>query len=156
MAKTLDFEYLVADELAAAMRAAGLAGFELRQVHSSRDHTTPLPWWQIIALHQLPPWAAETAGYERENQCPLCGRDGHFHSNRRPLELVYYRSQVEPEGLPDIVATYEHFGNGGLREPFEKSHIPHPLLLIKPRVYELFTAHKVRGLEWVPVMLLNL
>jgi hypothetical protein len=55
--------------------------------------------------------------------------------------------------LPDVVHTYECFGNSVLRVPFKDSHFPQPLVLVKPKVFEAFEKSKVRSVEFIPIRL---
>jgi hypothetical protein len=60
---------------------------------------------------------------------------------------------VDVAALPDVVCTYERFGNSVLREPFNDSHLAQPLLVVKRSVFELFEKEGVRGAEFIPVNL---
>ena len=148
--QTYHWETVVDAHLAEALRSEELTGLELRQVRASTDGRL-LPWFQIITAHEMPPMAPETTGIERERQCPRCHRDGHFHSNRVPIEIRYHLDESTRETLPDVVHTYECFGNSVLKEPFAKSHLAQPLVLVKPRVMDSLRAQKVRRLRYDPV-----
>jgi hypothetical protein len=151
--QTMDYEFLVSPALAHALKEARIKGLELRQAVAHKDHV-PLPWYQIISSTELPRMSDLTRGVIRSEslpRCPTCGRDGHFDAAFEPQEIVYDRSSVDIDALPDAVHTHERFGSGCLREPFQKSHIPNPLLLVKPKVFEIFEKQNVRHVEFVPV-----
>ena len=152
--QTLDSDILVSPDLARALRDAGVTGLELREARSYKTGE-PLPWLQLISTTELPPMAPATKGFLREDPCPRCGRDGYFGSREVPLEPVYSRGQVAPDDLPDVVHTYEHFGNSGLRNPLENSHFAQPLLLVKPMVMEIFRQENVRGVHFDPVKIVE-
>jgi hypothetical protein len=145
--QTVDGERLVSENLAEMMRRE-LKGFDLRQAQGARTGR-PLPWFQIISNYELPPMGPTTQGLLIEGQCPNCLRDGHFGTANEPL-VIRYRD-LDPGALPDIVRTWEHFGNSIMREPFERSHFAYPMLIMKPRVYELFRREKVRGISAEPL-----
>jgi len=146
-------EKLVATPLAAALRAAHVTGLELRQVQSSRDHN-PLPWWQIILEYTMPKMSPATRGVIRGDPppCPHCQRDGHYETLREPQEIVYDRNDVVPDNIPDVVQSWEHFGQSWIdKEDFRRSRFAEPLVLVKPRVFDIFRRLKVRGARFDPV-----
>jgi hypothetical protein len=139
-------------KLAQALDSANISGLELRITQSNKA-PIDLPWAQLIGEKELPPMAPPSKGIEREGQCPQCGQDGYFHSPQ-PVEIEYSISQFTLDDLPDVVHTYEHFGNSVLREPFKDSHFAQPLLLVKPKVFKVLRQQKVRGLAFVPVSII--
>jgi len=156
--QTMNHEYLVSLEFAEVLKKAGITGLELRQARSYKEHK-PLPWMQIVSRKEMPPWRPSTIGFtksnlESEKPCPHCNRDGYFHTGKVPLEIAYSKSQVNPDRLPDVIHTYEHFTKSFLRVPFEESHLAQPLLLVKPKVYDVFQSQKVRRVEFVPVKII--
>jgi len=150
--QTLDHEYLVSADLEQSLRKSGISGLELRQVRSHKDQAL-LPWWQMIALTTMPRMAASTRGVIRGSPapCPRCSRDGFFMTVTEPEEIVYNASEVDIERLPDCVQTWECFGKSGVKEPFHLSHFARPLMLVKPKVYEILCSVEVRGIEYIPV-----
>jgi hypothetical protein len=144
--ETLDGEILVAEHIARAIQKEGISGVELRQAVSSTNGKM-LPWFQILPGSGLPAMDPSTEGVVRSDHCPKCACDGYFH---RPPVLIRYKA-LETVRLPDVLQTLEHFGNSVIKEPFEFSHFATPLLIVKPRVYQLFKREKVRGIRAVPV-----
>jgi hypothetical protein len=53
--------------------------------------------------------------------------------------------------LPDVAATWELFGNSGLRTPLQKSHFAQPLLLVRPRVMHILRSAGARHIAFDPV-----
>lgn len=147
--QTFQHEVLVSPALAQTLRETEVTGLTLDEVRAKSGAT--LPWVQLLSTTELPPMAPATEGILRERPCPNCGRDGHFDNAKEPLQIFYPASQVTPHSLPDVVHTYECFGLSRLREPFEQSRFANPLLLVKPKVYDVFKRQKVRGLEFHPV-----
>ncbi len=152
--QTYDHEKLVSLEVANALKSAGVSGIELRPSRSYKAHVD-LPWVQLLAHEQLPPMSPTSRGILRENPCPLCGRDGYFGSAHEPSEIEYSADQVAIDSLPDAVYTYEYFGKSRLEVPFTKSYFARPLLLVKPKVFEVLLQQKVRGVEFVPVSIIG-
>ena len=147
---TLDFDFLFGQRLKELLAAEDFRGLELRQARAAKSQNA-LPWFQLLPRATLPPMAAETKGIVRENPCPQCGRDGYFNDSEAPLEIVYRAEQIESDGLPDIVATYELFGYSALREVFTDSHFARPLVLIKPRVWAVLPRDAKKRLRFEPV-----
>jgi hypothetical protein len=160
MCQTLNGEYLLAEPVARELIAEKLSGADLVQIASRRGKA--LPWWQILPRHQMPPFLPETRGTTRgtppgeicsDTPCERCHRDGYFSNNREPIQLVYDGAALGGGPLPDVAHTYEHFGCSVLREPFSESQLAKPLLLIGPRVFDVFHRTKVRGLVFEPVVI---
>jgi hypothetical protein len=132
--QTLDNEVLLAPDLKSALH--GVTGVELRQAMSAVD-SHPLPWFQLIPLHELPPMAPTTIGIYQPDRsrlvapCPRCHRDAYF--TRKAHRIRY---ELDLEGVPDVSHTYEQFGRSVLVEPFAKSHFAQPLLIFRRQVYE--------------------
>lgn len=150
----IDHEKLVYLELAHALKDAEISGLELRPAQSYKDKID-LPWVQLLAHVQLPPMAPTSTGVLREDPCPLCGRDGYFASAHEPMEIEYSSNLASVDALPDVVSTYECFGNSRLREPITDSYFALPLMLVKPKVYNIFQQQKVHGLDFLPVKVLE-
>lgn len=152
--QTYDHEKLVSLEVANALKSAGVTGLELRPAKSYKA-PVELPWVQLLAHEQLPPMSPASKGILRENPCPLCGRDGYFGSAHEPMEIEYNADQVAIDSLPDVVHTYEYFGKSRLEVPFTNSYFARPLLLVKPKVFKVLRQQKVRGVEFVPVSIIE-
>jgi hypothetical protein len=144
-------EHLLGAEAASLLRACDFTGLELRQVVSSTNGE-PLPWYQIIAATELPPWSPRTRGVKTVRPCAVCHRDGRFHNEREGLfTLAYEFTEAEFASVPDVSHTFERFGWGGLVEPFRGSTIARASLIVRPEVYSFFSARRTRNLEFIPV-----
>lgn len=155
--QTLDHEVLVSPALGQALQETGVSGLTLGHAVSATGVT--LPWLQILSAGELPPMDPATTGIIRgtgpDSPCPRCGRDGYFGIPKEPAQIVYHTGRVNPDALPDVVHTYERFGLSRLREPFAQSHFANPLLLVKPKVYDVFKQQKVRRVEFHPARLVD-
>lgn len=159
---------LVATKAADVLKGSGLSGLELRQACSYRDKE-PLPWWQMIARYVMPRISSRSESLIRDTQplfsatdpkwgCPVCERDMYATKEGLPLNIVYERSQVDPEKLPDVVQTWECFGRSVLRNDPERglqTGFAQPLLLVKPKVFDLFRKMKARGAGFSPVRIME-
>jgi hypothetical protein len=142
-------EYLVSDLVGAALEQAEVTGLELRPAVSTSG--SKLPWLQLVAPYRMPPMAPSTRGLVRDLVCLQCTRSNHYGTPYEPLDGHY--TDVDPEGLPDVVHTWECYGVSVLREPFKDSRIANPLLLIRPRVYDVLREYKVKQLVCHPIVL---
>jgi hypothetical protein len=147
-------EFIVAERLATAMGATGAAGLELRQVLSHPDGK-PLSWFQLIVGPQLPEMSAKTTGIIRSEKlppCPKCHRDGHYHAANVPAEIVYDEENLNLESLPDAARTWECFGRS-VRHPTDlaQSWFAPPLILVSPKLFDVFRRMKVREARFEPV-----
>jgi hypothetical protein len=131
--QTLDGELLLAPDLTSVLD--GATGVRLRQAISNVD-SSPLPWFQVIPPHELPPMAPTTVGVYQSDRsrtapCPRCRRDGFF---TRAAYTIRY--ELDLASVPDVSHTYEYFGRSVLREPFAQSHLAQPLPIVRGSVYE--------------------
>lgn len=147
-------EVFAAEALADGLRRAETTGLELRQVQSSRDNV-PLPWWQMIPRSTMPKMSGNTKGITRSEKpppCPVCQRDGHYHTVKEPMEIIYNSTDVLLDSLPDVVQTWECFGVSGIdRENFRRSRFAAPAILVKPRVFDIFRKLKGKHAHFAPV-----
>ena len=131
------------------LRAAGSTGFTEQPVQSpgsNRLHPG-FVWLDITA--EFPPLAPESR-VEREDQCPRCGRAGHFDVAKGATRLVY---QNVPDRACDFNVTWECFGVWRTAMTAEK-RLPvgggrH--FIVSARARELFVAHKVRHVSFEPI-----
>jgi len=147
---TLDHETAFSTAVAQRLLDSDVSGLELRQIEACKTGER-LPWFQMLADVELPPMTSSTSGLVRSNPCHCCARDGYFDSGAEPLEPVYSARELVPEELPDVVHTYEHFGNSVLRDPISESHFAQPRFLIKPRIWEILKEERVAPFTVIPV-----
>jgi hypothetical protein len=146
--QTGSFEYLVSERLKESLLDAGVRGVELRQAQAALGDG-PLPWFQVIPEHEMPPLHEATRGISRE-LCDVCGRSGFFRGTSEETQLAYPR--VAGRSLnADFAQTYERWGYGFLLDPLSASRLPTPRLLVSPRVLDVFRTNRVRGLDLQPV-----
>jgi hypothetical protein len=160
-------EVLCAKELTDALKRAEVTGLELRQVclHGNGE---ALPWWQMISHFDMPKMSAATRGIITSEvddvtedgmvirampPCPECKRDGRFDTVKEPREIAYSRRTVDAETLPDVVQTWERFGKSVIKEDSRFSRFAPPLLLVKPKVFDIFRHLKVKHARFEPVRL---
>jgi hypothetical protein len=140
---TLDGEILLDAEISGALD--GATGAELRQALSGVD-ATPLPWFQLLPIHELPRMASTTVGIYQSDRsrtaaCPHCHRDGYF--TRREYTIRY---ELNLSSVPDVSSTYEHFGRSVLAEPFAKSHFAQRLPIVRGSMFERLIGAGARDL----------
>jgi hypothetical protein len=58
---------------------------------------------------------------------------------------------VDPEALPDVVETWERFGRSDIDQDFRCSHLGEPLILVSPKVLDVFRRLKIKGARFQPV-----
>jgi hypothetical protein len=144
-----DGRLIATRRFADVMGAAGITGFAEQPVRS-RGNERPDPrfaWLDITA--EWPP-LAPSSELEREDQCPRCGRAGHFDLAGRPTRLVYQRV---PETACDFNVTWEYFGVWRTAMTAEKRQ---PVgggrhLIVSARARELFLVQKVKHVSFEPL-----
>lgn len=148
-------DVLIAASAADALRRESVTGIDLLEVHASKGDQV-LPWYRLTATHELPRMSPNTRGIimsEFKRRCPICQQDEFYHSAHDPIEIAYSSGSVDVGQLPDVVHTWERFGKSGIEEPFKFSRFAPPLLLVKPRVFDLFRAEKIKRAAFLPVRL---
>jgi len=152
--QTHSCEILLRGDLAALLTQEQSGEMELRRVHASTDHR-PLDWFQLIALCTMPPFSESTTGVVISDQCPECNRDGYFDTPTTPRQLVYCRNDMNLSAEPIVANTHECFGISRLQEPFSKSFLASPLLLVKPQMLSFMRRHRVARVGFEPVFVLG-
>lgn len=159
ISRTIAGQTVVSLSLAYSLFHAGLSGFHFRSVKSSRDGSD-LPWVQWFIEEHLPPMSAASSGVIRdfkkynwgEPACAKCNRNGYFHTPEEPFQLRYDKGKVTESDLPDVLHTWEWFGYSWLSDPLKESHFgASPLLIVKPKVYQLLKQLRVRAVMFEPV-----
>ena len=141
---TFDGEILVNLDRAQSLKSLGVSCLE--EVRTPTGNLLPLMELRREAI--LPPFSPKTTGYEREQPCPQCGRDGFFGIPHQPLTLVYEALSQQYRGK-QVLWTFERFGNSRLRSPFEDSAFAAPLYVVSREVMECIRG---RGIDFEPVV----
>ena len=144
VAITYDHEVVIPPELIPKLKK--IVPECLKKIHHGTVKAAePSGYCQLITQITLPCWSKQTTGFEKEDECPHCKRDGFFNIPRVPLRIVY------DEQVPafNVAETYECFGNSKLREPFKESHFASPLLIVNEAVQQILAGEK--GVEFEPV-----
>lgn len=142
---------LLSNDIFSVLKSENVTGAEFRQVVDKKGK--PLPWYQILPQIYLPLMHKTTTGIITENQCALCTQDGYFHDSDQTENIIYDRSLVNPDDLPDLCASWECFGISHLPspDPMTEFGIAQPLLYIKPRVFEILLRLKVSRIRLIPI-----
>lgn len=157
-------DMVVSTRLADVLVAEGAQGVRLGEVLSGRTGES-LALRQLFATEELPRWGGRTTGGAiGDKQCQMCKRDGHFVSMEDPLLIAYEASEVDPDALPDLIRTWEHFdyswtSQERLKEvgyPLEMAlsvRLASPMLICKQRLRAMLAHYRVPGLRFEPVRL---
>jgi hypothetical protein len=151
MIQTGGGEFLISPRLADVLCREQVSGLQLDDVLASNNRE-PLPWLHLSSTFTMPPMSEATEGGARENACPVCDRDGYFDSLERPLAIAYSANDVDLAALPELVQTWECFGNSSLSPP-GRARFAQPLLLVRPTLYERLRRKKARRLDFEPLRL---
>jgi hypothetical protein len=147
-------EVLVSPLLGQVLNEAKITGHHLDEVLAAQSQKR-LCWLHLRSTFTMPRMSEATEGGDREDACTECGRDGYFDSARDPLRIAYDADAVDLDRLPDIVHTWECFGNSHVTPPDDRyvpgARFAQPLVLTSPKVYDLFRRQKVRRLDFEPV-----
>jgi hypothetical protein len=147
-------EMLVSPLLGQVFNEAKVTGLRLDEVFAAQSQKR-LCWLHLRSTFTMPRMSEATEGGARENACPECDRDGYFDSARDPLRIAYDADAVDLDRFPDVVHTWECFGNSHLTPPDDRyvpgARFAQPLVLTSAKVYDLFRRQKVRRLDFEPV-----
>lgn len=147
---TEDHELIVDDKLARALQAIGIQS--LAQVVDMQANL--LPFKELRSEITLPPFSKDTTGYEIEDSCKDCNRDGFYHIPRVDLQLVY--ENLDPAfNKYNVFATHELFGISCLKEPFSESVFAPPKLLISEKVIAVLKSESIKTDSFKPVKILD-
>ena len=143
--KTLDGETIIDTDLANKLKSKGISS--LFEVFDSDKQK--LPYMELRHQALLPRFTANTQGYEIEDQCPHCKRDGYFGVDD-PLKLVYENID-EAITSNHILATFETFGNSSIETTFQNSNLSSPLLIFSDELVCLFQEENLSNMSFEKV-----
>jgi hypothetical protein len=114
---------------------------------------TELRWQQAIIESVMPPMAASSS-LERKGVCPTCSRGGYTTVFRQPGRLFYRAEDVA--NAKDFNLSWEWFGDYCKREEPQYDLVPHPLILVTPKVMNLLRGktkkeQKYQGCDFIPI-----
>ena len=100
----------------------------------------------------LPRISIQSHNYKISKQCSICKRNGYFNDGLKPFAFAY---KNVPEALlqKNVLETYECFGYSALRTPFKDSGFAAPLLVVSQRIVEIFRNKKIKGVEFIPIVI---
>ena len=140
--RTPYYDVMISRHLYDAFRKAEVTGARFIEAVSYEDGT-PLGWYQIIPVYELPRFDERTQGFEVDPafQCPVCQKDSYYNGTYEANLYVYSRKEVDPDDLPDICCSWERLGASSLKNYLEKERkywiLPAPFLYVKPRVMKI-------------------
>lgn len=148
-----DLRIVVRRELADLLQGQGLGGFSCRPV-AHKTETRLRPDDRFVWLEPTFEWPPleETSVLAREDQCPRCGRSGHFDSPSPPTLLRYREPRSRP---PDFGATHEYFGRWRIRGKTSPNVGGGRLTIVSERLKKTLLASKVRHVSFEQVQLLG-
>lgn len=155
---TLDDEIIVSLELKNMLVSEQVTGCEFRPVCNSKDKEKELNIFQMIINNEMPKLKdSSLVSVDKQMQCPECKRDGYFGyfnpSLNAPTELHYDKKNINT--IEDFNCTYERFGRSILRKEFEDSHFAQPLVLVTPKIFNIFKKEKIKRVYFGPVFLFD-
>jgi hypothetical protein len=146
-ANTLDFDLLLAPQVALKLQELGVAN--LASVQHWRTGEI-LPAMELRPERSLPPFSPMSTGYLIEGQCEVCKRDGHFSKVKAPYGL-HYESLPEFFKIFRILTTFERFGNSRLRTPFSESHIAAGVFIVREDIVNVLRSIAPRAFTFEEV-----
>lgn len=152
-AQTTRDELLIEERIAEDLHALGLSGLLLHQVYAVMPDKRQfkLPWKQLSASHILPRMAPQTEGVGPYLPCEACPRGGYWTGS--PTRVAYRRQDLE--GACDVNLSWEGQHGGEVHEDPRKNKIPVPLVLVTPRVMQVFRAAGITEFEWFPIRVVD-
>lgn len=148
--QTLNGEIIISKKIAQKLKMEKLKGFDLRPVMSYIDKRE-LDYYQIIPYFSMPRLSNSTKCVKKPT-CKSCKRSG-FGFNLKMPNVFYYNLNEGIINKADIFFTYEHFGIGVLRRPFNESVFAQPHLLVKPTIFKIFKELKINYVDFQPVII---
>jgi hypothetical protein len=126
---------------------AGITGISFAEVHA-RDEVgdwNPIDRDQILIEYTMPPMRGEFAPEDDQYLCKVCRRGG-----RMSFPNKLYRED-DLVGMKDFNLTWEWFGFFNFDGNARRSQFSLPLVLVTPKVMNLFREARVTTFEWTPV-----
>ncbi|MBK9265387.1 MAG: hypothetical protein IPM54_37080 [Polyangiaceae bacterium] len=131
------------------LKDAGVTGISFGDVRArlKNDKWTSVARDQILIEHTMPPMRGELTAEDEQYLCKVCRRGGRM---RRPP--MPYREE-DLVGMKDFNLTWEWFGDFWPedKEKQRGEKRPNPLVLVTPKVMNIFRDAGVKTFEWTPV-----
>lgn len=144
---------------------------ELRRdlvVVRDRSSGRVLPWRLIAPEIEAPPFDQSTTGVVRQDQCPVCRRDGHFDNGKEPLRPVISKARMcasvpwfvcgDVDRTPvRFLRSWEFYGVGrrrahvGESDDVQRDELARPLVLATGSLSQLIRDASTRNVQWIPV-----
>lgn len=124
---------------------------ECRELFDNEGNGIP-GWRQLMPSVVMERVDPQTRGIVRDPKappCPHCQRDGHYHTRKVPLEIIY-KKPFAKYGIPSVVATWECFGRSARHELANGGLAP-PMILVRPTLFSLFRSCGCRDVVFEPV-----
>ena len=145
---TDDHELIVDDRLGIALQAIGIDTL----AHVVDLQSNVLPFYELRPEVTLPPFSKLTTGYEVEDQCIYCKRDGFFHIPRVDFKLIY--ENIDPIFFNyNVLVTYELFGTSWINEPFSDCAFASPKFIVSNKVAAVLKSESIKPISFEPVIL---
>lgn len=144
-----DFEPLVDGGMVKKLKDADVTGISFGDVRArlKNEKWTSVARDQILIHHTMPPMRGERTADDEKYLCQVCRRGGHKNFPKSP-----YREE-DLVGMQDFNLTWEWFGEfwpaNEEKQRLEKR--PSPLVLVTPKVMNIFREAGVTTFEWRPV-----
>lgn len=146
---TWAFQTLVDGGMVKKLKDAGVTGISFGDVRArlKNEKWTSVARDQILIHHTMPPMRGELMAEDKKYLCQVCRRGGHQRFPKTP-----YREE-DLVGMQDFNLTWEWFGEfwpaNKDRDIGEKR--PIPLVLVTPKVMNIFREAGVTTFKWTPV-----
>ncbi len=144
-----DFEPLVDGGMVKKLKDAGVTGISFGDVRArlKNEKWTSVARDQILIQHTMPPMRGELTADDEKYLCQVCRRGGRQNFAKNP-----YREE-DLVGMLDFNLTWEWFGEfwPANKEKDIGEKRPIPLVLVTPKVMNIFREAGVTTFDWRPV-----
>jgi hypothetical protein len=155
VAETYHNDVLVRDTDVEKLVAANITGalFWPAYLKAKSGELTELRWQQAVIESVLPPLVACTP-LNRKTVCSTCNRGGYTVVVEEPDRLFYRAEDLAK--AQDFNLSWEWFGDYCKREEPQYDLVPHPMILVTPKVMNLLRGktkkeQKYQGCDFIPI-----
>lgn len=144
---TSDRSILVDGGMRKKLVDAGITGISFGDVRARHENKkwSAVARDQILIEHVMPPMRGELSARDEQYLCKVCRRGGRISSPEMP-----YREE-DLVGMQDFNHTWEWFGEFHTPDYKFGPCRSHPLMLVTPKVMNIFNKAGVKAFDWIPV-----
>jgi len=162
--QTLDWDFLISEQLHKFLLSKGVQLNNLKKVIDSRKNE--LPFYHLYTVANFPKFMPSSEGLVTERQCPICKSNGYFSDTKigdvaKGIPTVSTPLILKYEGISsgfivssELFNTWEHLGLSNLKaEGTKVIRYARPMLIVSESIKNAFEEYGVKNAVFKEVII---